>query len=183
MKIGVFSDTHNHVLEAKRVLNIFEAHGVEHLIHCGDVGEDVLDLIRVACLEHHWQAHVAVGNTDLNTTWQFLPSPVEITRGRFLECEADGRRMAILHGDDVSRFFWTIGNGGYDFVLCGHTHAPEDRTEGTTRVLNPGSAARPRSAPATAAILDSATGEFTLLTFPLNAPLPTHEKSQKTGGG
>jgi predicted phosphodiesterase len=43
MKIGVLSDTHNHLRETRRALDLLVQHGATHLVHCGDAGQDVVD--------------------------------------------------------------------------------------------------------------------------------------------
>ena len=38
MRIGILSDTHDHVDALKIALNLLHSRGAEHYIHCGDVG-------------------------------------------------------------------------------------------------------------------------------------------------
>jgi uncharacterized protein len=165
MKIGLLSDTHNHLPETRQALDLLLQHGAEHLVHCGDVGEDVLDLISAACMEHNIRAHVAFGNCDSRADQAFLPQPFGVERGTCLEWEMEGRRCAVLHGDQARPFAQTIESGQLDYIFTGHTHRAEDRRIGRTRILNPGSPVRPRGGPPSVAILDLSTDAVSFLTL------------------
>ena len=161
MKVGLLSDTHNHVPAARRALDLLVARGAGHLVHCGDAGEDVVDLVSAVCLEHGLRAHVAIGNCDRAQPGDapFLASPAGIERGETLAFTLAGKRCASVHGDRTERLAWAVSAGGFDYVFTGHTHAPADRRSGATRLLNPGSAARPRRGPPTVALLDLETDQ------------------------
>lgn len=160
MLIGIFSDTHNHLPETRQALDLLLRHGARHLIHCGDVGADVLDLLAAACLEHDLRSHVAIGNCDHGRQGdsRFLPRPAGIELGDVLEFELAGRRCAVLHGHDARKLDAVIVSGRVDYVFTGHTHTRMDEQAGPTRILNPGSCARPRGGPASVLLLDLATG-------------------------
>lgn len=167
MKVGLLSDTHNHLREARRALDLLLARGARHLVHCGDVGEDVVDLLSAVCLQHGIQAHVAVGNCDRAHLEDapFLASPAGIERAEAPEFVLAGQRCLALHGDNMTRLETAANSGAYDWVFTGHTHAPADRRTGKTRVLNPGSPVRPRRGPPTVALLDLATGDVEWLSL------------------
>ncbi len=161
MKVGLISDTHNHLRESRRALDLLLQRGAGHLVHCGDAGEDVVDLVSAVCQTHGIRAHVAVGNCDRTHLEDapFRTSPAGIERAETLEFVLDGKRCASLHGDRAERLAWAVSAGEFDYVFTGHTHAPADRRNGSTRLLNPGSAARPRVGPPTVALLDLETGQ------------------------
>ena len=159
MKVGLISDTHNHLRESRRALDLLLARGARHLVHCGDVGEDVVDLLSAVCLEHGIRAHVAVGNCDRAHLEDapFLASPAGIERAEAPEFVLAGKRCLALHGDNETRLEEALAAGTYDYVFTGHSHAPADQRIGTTRRLNPGSPVRPRRGPPTVALLDLET--------------------------
>jgi hypothetical protein len=165
MKIGLISDTHNHLAETRRALTLLIAAGARHLVHCGDAGEDVVDLISAVCQEHGLRAHIAVGNCDRSggADAAFLPQPAGIERGAAPEFVLAGRRCIAVHGDNAWHLEHVTVSGAYDFVFTGHTHARADQRTGRTRVVNPGSAARPRQGPPSAAVLDLVTDEVAWL--------------------
>lgn len=158
MKVGLLSDTHNHLPATRRALELLLQHGAQHLIHCGDSGEDVLTLLSAACLEHGIHAHVAIGNCDRVHLEDapFQPCPAGLARDNTLEFILDGKRCLVLHGDREEVLRQAVLSGRYDYVFAGHTHAPADIRRGRTRLLNPGSPVRPRQGSPVVAVLDLA---------------------------
>jgi putative phosphoesterase len=161
MKIGLISDTHNHLREARRALDLLLKRGAGHLVHCGDAGEDVVDLVSATCQEHGIRAHVAVGNCDRPQLEDapFLTAPAGVERAEAPEFVLAGKRCLALHGDRAEALRQALESGRFDFVFTGHTHAPADQRRGKTRLVNPGSAARPRTGPPTVALLDLDTDQ------------------------
>ena len=160
MIIGVLSDTHNHLPECRRALDGLLRRGAAHLVHCGDAGEDALDLISAACLENGIRAHVALGNCDLADQYdaRFSPSPAGLEIALQPSFDLAGKRCAALHGHQRGSLAQIVASGQFDYVFTGHTHQPLDEQVGRTRVLNPGSCARPRGGPPTALLLDLESG-------------------------
>jgi len=165
MKIGLLSDTHNHLPETRRALDLLLEQGAAHLVHCGDVGEDVLDLLSATCMEHNIRAHVAIGNCDSRQDEAYLPQPFGIERGTVLEWVMERKSCVVLHGDHAHPLANAIESDQHDFVFTGHTHRAADRRVGHTRVLNPGSPVRPRGGPPSVALLDLTTDEVSFLTL------------------
>ncbi|MDR0993070.1 MAG: metallophosphoesterase [Verrucomicrobiota bacterium] len=160
MKIGLLSDTHNHLPETRHALALLMAQNVGHCVHCGDVGEDILPLLSAACVEGDIRAHVALGNCDAPSSGalRFLPQGARLEMGRVLTFELEGHACAAVHGDDARLLATLLQSQAYAYLFTGHTHQPTARREGRTWLLNPGSPARPRNGPATVAVLDLATG-------------------------
>ena len=159
MKVGLISDTHNHLPEARRALDMLVARGAGHLVHCGDAGEDVVDLLSAVCQTHGLRANVAFGNCDREhlADAPFRASPAGLERAEAPEFVLAGKRCVVLHGDRAEILRRTLESNRFDFVFTGHTHAPADQRTGRTRLVNPGSAARPRRGPPTVALLDLET--------------------------
>lgn len=168
MKIGLISDTHNHLREARRALDLLVARGAGHLVHCGDAGEDVVELVSAVCQTHGLRAHVAFGNCDREhlADAPFRASPAGLERAEAPDFVLAGKRCLVLHGDRAEVLRQALESGQFDFVFTGHTHAPADRRTGPTRLLNPGSAARPRVGPPTVAMLDLDTDQADWLPVP-----------------
>jgi hypothetical protein len=166
MKLGILSDTHNHLPATRRALETLLAAGATEIVHCGDIGPDALRLLSRQCERAGIRAHVAIGNCDARWTGDlpYLPAPPNVDLSRFPSFEADGKRCAACHGHQA----WILENallsGEYAYLFTGHTHRPADERTGPTRLINPGSAAEPRTdAGPTAAILDPATDTLSLL--------------------
>ena len=163
MKIGLISDTHNHLPETRRALNLLLEQGAQHLVHCGDVGEDVVDLLSAVFVEHGIRSHVANGNCDRmhGNEARFAPQPAGVERSDSPEFVLAGKRCIAIHGDNAWWLEKATTSGAFDYVFTGHTHRPMDKKIGLTRLLNPGSPVRPRGGPPTALVLDLATGQVT----------------------
>lgn len=129
MKIGLISDTHNHL--DPRVPEIFA--GVDHILHAGDVGLNSI----LAELEQIAPLTAVLGNNDSD-----LPL----------------RETAIVTLGDKKFLIHHIVTPGYgppaiheriraevpDVVVFGHTHKAHAQQIGATLFLNPGYAGRQR---------------------------------------
>jgi uncharacterized protein len=167
MKIGVISDTHGHADPTRETLRLLDSFGVDLIIHCGDVGAELVPLFAGR------PVHLVAGNTDdmesLRRAVQgddgrevvlrqsatrsgadpaktlpspFSPSPVLYNPLGMLEIE--GIRIAFMHGDDARLLRETIGSDQWDMVCHGHTHVYSHYRQGRTLVLNPGALWRTR---------------------------------------
>jgi uncharacterized protein len=137
MKIGVLSDTHGEVWAVQQVTCILRDLGVSLTIHCGDVGTDVVPLLK------GFRAHFVHGNMDdPEQLRDAITDPQHTFHEELGTLELAGRRVAFLHGHDVKLLHHTVHSGHWDLVCHGHTHAFSSSFEGQTLVLNPGAVAR-----------------------------------------
>lgn len=137
MKIGVLSDTHGDVSSLERAVRILKNLGVSMVIHCGDVGVEV-----VASL-NGLKTHFVPGNMDNPEELRAAITEPEHTLHESVgELEIEGRKTAFLHGHDVRLLRHTIHSGHWDLVCHGHTHAFSKGHDGPTLVLNPGALSR-----------------------------------------
>ena len=129
MRIGVLSDTHNH-LDA-RIAGFF--HGVEHVLHAGDVGMPwiLLELEQIAPVT------AVLGNTD---------SGIELKETELVEL--GNQRILLQHiveparpADSLER---RLARERPDIVVFGHTHKPHHEIIRGVRFLNPGYAGKSR---------------------------------------
>jgi putative phosphoesterase len=154
MKIGILSDTHDQLARIELALNLLRAEGAEAVIHCGDI-ESPAAVAPFA----GWQSHFVYGNCDWDR--QGLARAIAEAGGtlhdRFGHLEAEGVRLAFLHGDDARLLHDVEASGAYAFLFHGHTHIAGERQSGPTRVINPG--ALHRAAVKTCLLLDLPSGE------------------------
>ncbi len=151
MLVGILSDSHGRHLMVRRAVALFDRLGVQHLIHCGDVGSvNVFDEFVGRPLTFVW------GNTDepsgkllayLDKVGIMAPEAVP-TR-----VELDGKRFAVFHGHE--RAFDHAERLDVDYVLHGHSHERRDERIGRVRFINPGALHRARVR--SVATLDTAT--------------------------
>ena len=131
MRLGVISDTHG--LLRVEVLEVFE--GVDHILHCGDVGkwDVIIELQALAPVT------AVYGNVD-GPEIQRLPKVAEV--------ELDGFRIVVTHGDQLgsptpAKLHETFPDA--EIILYGHTHKPLlELVDKTVTVMNPGGAGAPR---------------------------------------
>ena len=129
MKIGLISDTHNHL--DPRVPEIFA--GVDHILHAGDVG---LSLI-LAELEQIAPVTAVLGNNDSNLP---IPETAVVLLG--------GKKFLVHHivtpGYGPPYIQARIEAEAPDVVVFGHTHKTFVQQFGPTLFFNPGYAGQPR---------------------------------------
>ena len=137
MKLGLLSDTHDHMDHIRRAAAIFREQQVDLVIHAGDFCSPPA----VKALEGLNTAGV-FGNNDgeelgIAKAFEKIGGRFE---GDFLRIDVSGQSIAVYHGT-VPEIKEALGLCGlYRAVISGHTHKIENRLEGKTRMLNPGSA-------------------------------------------
>jgi hypothetical protein len=147
MLVGVVSDTHGDCYNTRQAVRLLESLGVSLVIHCGDVGA-----AGVVELFSQWPVHFVLGNVDdAAAIATAIGGAGQTCHGRFGSLELEGRKIAVLHGDDRRRLRQTIAEGRWDMVCHGHTHEPSISREGPTLVVNPGAVSRTAS-PAVAVV-------------------------------
>jgi putative phosphoesterase len=141
-------------MAVRRAVALFDQLGVDHVIHCGDVGgARVFDELVGRPCTFVW------GNMDFAGAGQVaylrtvgIPVPGEAP----LILDLGGRRWAVFHGHEHG-FQEAPGTLDVDFIVHGHTHTPRDEVRNGTRIINPGALHRTRRK--TVATLDTTTDE------------------------
>jgi len=138
MRIGVVSDTHNHLRNTRRIVELFNAAGVEQVVHTGDITQPkVLHALRGL------DAPLAgvFGNNDLERReleatcseldFHFRDPPLHLDWG--------GRRVVVVHDPrDLAALSLEPGT----LALHGHTHCTTTRRhEDGGLAFNPGECA------------------------------------------
>jgi putative phosphoesterase len=161
VRIGVVSDTHNHLRNVRRIVELFNAAAVDRVIHTGDITHaGTLEVF--AGLEARLLG--VFGNNDVER------SALLATASRFSIQLADpplslafaGRRLLIVHdphglGEDAV--------ASHDVVLHGHTHRPVHERRGNSLVFNPGECAGWLPGHNTVGVLELASLEVEWLRF------------------
>jgi len=122
--LGLISDTHSLI----RAEALAALHGVELILHAGDVGgESILrELRRIA------PVHAVYGNVD--DPAMGLPRSVDLV--------LEGVRIHMSHGHELGspRPDALVHRYAADVIIYGHTHKPLVETRGATLIVNPGAA-------------------------------------------
>lgn len=145
MKIGVFSDTHDHLEPIQKAIEIFKNENIELLIHCGDwVSPFTLEFFDANRNGLNVEVKSVFGNNegDIKRILERnaeLNFPITFSSKISFPFEIDGRKVIIFHGHDRTIFQALIDCQTYDVIFTGHTHIVRNEVIGTTLVLNPGS--------------------------------------------
>lgn len=137
MKLGLISDSHDHLDNIRKAARLFRERGVDRVIHIGDF----ISPPAIHCLEG-LMVYAVYGNNDGERAG--LKNMVGKIGGQLadeiLEMAIPGGQLAAYHGTVPAILMALIRSQVYTVVVSGHTHRLEDRWEGPTRVLNPGTA-------------------------------------------
>ena len=137
MRIGVISDTHNHLGNVTRIVELMNRAGVERVVHTGDITQPkTLEVLaRLAA-----PLFGVYGNNDLER------AQLESTAARLgmsfvdppLALDWAGRRVLVVHDPrDLAR----LPDGEPEVALHGHTHRLTVERPAGRLVFNPGECA------------------------------------------
>jgi putative phosphoesterase len=135
------SDTHGRRVLTRTAVTLFDALGVAHIIHCGDVGG------------------MAVFDELAGRPFAYLAAiGAEPPESIPLLLDIDGKRFAVFHGHEPA-FKDAAFALDVDYILHGHTHVTRDERVNGRRIINPGAMHRAR--PPTVATLNTTCDELT----------------------
>lgn len=156
MLIGIVSDTHSRYATVTKALALLQGHGVELILHCGDIEDD--ETVRLFA---DVPTHFVYGNCDYDRDGlaRAMHEIGATLHDPFAELELAGRKLAVIHSDNKRLFQQLEHSGQFDFLFYGHTHQAEEHRTGPTRVVNPGALHRARIK--TCVVLDLKSGEMT----------------------
>lgn len=161
MRIGVMSDTHNHLGNVARMVELLNTAAVERVVHTGDITQ-AKTLHALGDLDA--PLHGVFGNNDVER--EALGAACAALDFAFhdppLHLEWHERRLVVVHDPlDLD----TLPLDGVDVALYGHDHRHAvERRDGTLH-LNPGECAGHLPGHNRVAVLDLATLEVDVLRF------------------
>ena len=173
MKVGIVSDSHDHVWRLAAALQAACDAGAEALLHCGDI----VSPVAIGQLpELPVPLHLIHGNNTGDTL--AMARRAERSEGRIIYHGMDaalrmgGRRLFLVHFPHYAKAL--AATGEWDVVFCGHSHRAGIETirtvdGGQALVVNPGTVAGMDAAP-TYAIGDLASLEFEIRPLPAGDP-------------
>ncbi|MFW6061332.1 MAG: YfcE family phosphodiesterase [Planctomycetota bacterium] len=151
MKVGVISDSHDHVQLLQQALQVLRGRGADVFLHAGDlVAPFSAKLLTPDNVPDGLPVHVVYGNNDgeRDGLKKVLP---QIQDGP-LRVELGGRTFVMHHALD-----WITDSDcdRADVVIGGHTHEIINETRDGILHLNPGECCGILSRRATAALVDT----------------------------
>jgi len=163
MLIGVIADTHDNLPMIEKAVKKLNKENVALVLHAGDyVSPFVIPKFKAL----NAKLIGVFGNNDGDH--EFLKKRFSETenceiRGRFAEINAEGFKIALLHGDETELLNALINCEYFDAVITGHAHSLEVRKKGKTLVVNPGEVCGYLSGKSTMALLDTEKREAKLV--------------------
>ena len=143
MRLGLLSDTHGHLERTRAALTVLTDQHVDQLIHCGDIGSDlVLDLL----FEQHetgTPVTLVPGNVD-----EWSPDIILYARTLGFPCHqvarlnVESHNIAVYHGHDPKQMQTLLSESALNYIFTGHTHVARDEVVNGIRVINPGAVYR-----------------------------------------
>lgn len=159
MKVGIISDTHDHLDNLKRILKIFSDKNVTHILHAGDFTSP----FTVRVIKENGVDFTGIfGNNDGDRILLKNVSEGKIHNQPY-KLILENRKIVILHEPDLVE---ELGESGrFDLIVYGHTHSQEIKKIKNTLIVNPGEACGWLSQKATACILDLKEMEIEKITL------------------
>jgi putative phosphoesterase len=163
MLIGVIADTHDNLPMIEKAVKKLNEENVALVLHAGDyVSPFVIPKFKAL----NAKLIGVFGNNDGDH--EFLKKRFSETenceiRGRFAEIDAEGFKIALLHGDETELLNALINCEYFDAVITGHVHSLGVRKKGKTLVVNPGEVCGYLSGKSTMALLDTEKREARLI--------------------
>jgi hypothetical protein len=138
MRIGVVSDTHNHLANVARIVSLLNRAGVDLVVHTGDITQ-AKTLEVLARLEAPLRG--VYGNNDAGER-----APLEQAAARLgiqladppLRLTLAERRIVVVHDPRALGAAW---HDEHDLALHGHTHRRTQERHGASLLFNPGECA------------------------------------------
>ena len=136
MLIGILSDSHDNFPALMEAVEIFKRRKVDMILHAGDV---IAPGMCYAFEGWDGELFLVYGNNDgdrIGLLRDFARVGGEFL-GDFGEIEADGRKIALLHGTCEPVVRGLVKSGSFDAVVRGHDHHVKI-VPGDTLMVNPG---------------------------------------------
>jgi putative phosphoesterase len=145
MKVGIISDTHDHLVGLKKAIEVFKKQQIDFLIHCGDwVSPYTLKFFDQEMEGLEVPIKSLIGNNVGDQKGRerrsaIMKHQIDWTYKEPLELDLDGKKTAVCHGHDLGLLNSLIESQKYDLIITGHTHEARNEIIGKTLVINPGS--------------------------------------------
>lgn len=136
MKIGVLSDTHDHLSNITTVLAACRERRIETLIHCGD-----LTSLEMVSHFEGFRVIYTTGNMDFATGTiqkRFKKMRDDNFVGTVFKGQLNGVPIAVTHSHIDNKLHDLVSQQRYKWIFHGHTHQRRDEVIHGTRIVNPG---------------------------------------------
>jgi uncharacterized protein len=155
MKIGVISDTHDHMDNVKKFVKIFIDRKVNAVFHCGDLVAPFMWTPFEPIKKANIPFYFVYGNNDGERAGikKIFGNVCEI-KGDFFETTLNNKKILMFHDLSPEMVDALAKSGSYHVILKGHTHQKEVKKIGNTLLVNPGEGCGYLTGKASVAIVD-----------------------------
>lgn len=139
MQVAIIADLHDNLDNWQKIKQICDQQKIDQLIIAGDIAK--LETLDKVTKDFPGQIHTVFGNMDQHTDM------MKMTADRFDnlniydwngEFTIDNKKFFISHyQEEVEE---RGKQGGYDVLVCGHTHEPKQEQTNKYLLINPGTA-------------------------------------------
>jgi putative phosphoesterase len=165
MIFAVMSDTHDHIWNVRKALDLIRGRSAEAIIHCGDfVAPFILKELNQAGIP----VHGVFGNNDGD---QYLLTKLSLTEfahitmyGLMGEVELGGFSVGFTHYRAVAEGL--AAGTQFDLVCFGHSHEASLDMVAKTALLNPGEIMGKDGSPGFY-LVDTSTGSYERIPIPM----------------
>lgn len=161
MRIGVVSDTHNNLKNVRRIVELFNACGVERVIHTGDISQaKTLDALAglnaplTGVFGNNDEERESLAAAIRRHGFSFVEPPLELLWHE--------RRILVVH--DPLEFDGHLAEH-HELALHGHTHRYRHEQRRSTLIFNPGECAGHMQGYNAIGVVDLETLQAELLKF------------------
>jgi putative phosphoesterase len=165
MRIGILSDTHDHIAMVDAAVGRLNREGVDLVLHAGDYISPFV-IPRLANLRSPMIG--VFGNNDGDRhllAARFAEYEHLSLRGAFAAVNAEETMIGLLHGDDRELLQALIAREAFDVLVHGHTHQARVGDTGKTLVVNPGETCGYLTGRPTIAVLDTVARDAEVLSL------------------
>jgi hypothetical protein len=155
--VGVLSDSHDHLQNLKKALEVLQSEGAELIIHAGDYVAP-FSVALLAQLSLPWYG--VRGNNDGEVLGIFERSSGKISSPH-LKIEEKGYRIWVSHYPQPAEAAFESAH--FDLVVYGHTHQAVIKENRGKLLVNPGEVCGLLSGKPTVAICDLSKGVAKLI--------------------
>jgi len=140
MFLAILADSHDNILNLKKVLDFCKKKQIKNIIHCGDLCQ-IETLIEAWPKNFDGIMHFVLGNADnlenlILKQKKFFKIKIY---GKIGKLFIENKKIAFTHYPEIAEKLNQTQK--YDYIFYGHTHKPwEEKKEGTI-LVNPGNIA------------------------------------------
>ena len=154
LKIGIISDTHDHIENVKKAVKIFNEQKVSYCFHAGDIISPFMAPLAFKGLKS--KLYLVFGNNDGEIIFlkeKFAEIGAEIKNNQF-SIELESKKIVLFHTLESEILDAVVQSNKFAVVISGHTHEALVKKINKTIVINPGEACGYLTGKATAGIID-----------------------------